>query len=896
MGLPNDFPTDPHAILDPDQRWYPGEDEREGQALDRLLPPLVNRIRRGVKEWRDSGYAGASPTTRALLNHWFQSELTKIDDDGVPRPFRYYFAQREAVESAIWLYEIEQARDPHALLKYDAAGGLRQREFPEDWTRYVLKLATGTGKTKVMSLLIAWAYFHRKYEPGSDLSTNFLVIAPNIIVLDRLKLDFLETKIFHDDPILPEDGYEGRQWFTDFQLTVHVQDTIGMLSDLGNLFLTNIHRVFLNDEEPSIDDDDVTDYFLGKRPKGKATDSGMDLGEIIRRVPDLVILNDEAHHIHDKGLAWFKSIEEIASGLRLRDSRLSAQFDLTATPRQSTNKAIFPQTICDYPLVEAIRQRVVKNPVLPDAESRAKLAIKPSDQYVEQYGDYLRLGYEEWKAGTDRLAETGKKPLLFVMTDATKHCDEVGEYLERSFPELQGAVLVIHTNQSGDISESTQAKSKKELEQLRKESREIDSNESPYKAIVSVMVLREGWDVRNVVTIVGLRAFEAPNEILPEQTLGRGLRRMFPGDDLNETVSVIGTPKFIGFIERIKGEGVELEYVPMGARLQAAPPLVIQVDSANPKKDIDRLDIRLPILSPRIQREYDVLERLDPKSWTFRPIELREFSEEERRDIDFKDIDRDAFSHTTTLSERNHPTIQNVIGYFADKVRRDNRLIGGQAILHGKIKEFIVDHLFGRAIDPEHPDVLANLAEPLARNTILDAAKRAVNELTIRDQGATEVTRTMSFAREIRAHVVGPQEQIFPDRSILNRIVGDSHFELEVAVFLDGCKEIISFLKNSRSTHFHIEYQTADGGIANYYPDFIVKETVQIVWIVETKGREDLDDPRKRDRLTAWCFDASGVDGAISYRPLYITEDRWRSHPPRNFREFRDLGATEARG
>ncbi len=271
----------------------------------------------------------SAEVTSAVLP--FQS-IEQIDEPRAKQAFRYYFAQREAVESTIWLYEVEQARDPHSLLRYDAAGALSQREFDEDWTRYVLKLATGTGKTKVMSLLIAWAYFHRKYEPGSDLSTNFLVIAPNIIVLDRLRVDFDGLQIFHADPVLPEDGYEGRHWSTDFQMTLHIQDEIGPLSDTGNLFLSNIHRVFLNDAEPSIDDEDATDFLLGKRPKGKAIDSGMDLGEIIRKVPDLVILNDEAHHIHDKGLAWFKSIQDIASGLRLRDSRLSAQFDLTATP------------------------------------------------------------------------------------------------------------------------------------------------------------------------------------------------------------------------------------------------------------------------------------------------------------------------------------------------------------------------------------------------------------------------------------------------------------------------------------------------------------------------------------------------------------------------------------
>ena len=115
------------------------------------------------------------------------------------------------------------------------------------------------------------------------------------------------------------------------------------------------------------------------------------------------------------------------------------------------------------------------------------------------------------------------------MVDDTRNCDEVGAYLEKICPELQGAVLVIHTKNNGEISEAASGKNKEELEMLRKQSNEIDTWKSPYKAIVSVLMLKEGWDVRNVTTIVGLRAYAAKSNILPEQTLGRGLRRMYFG-------------------------------------------------------------------------------------------------------------------------------------------------------------------------------------------------------------------------------------------------------------------------------------------------------------------------------------------------------------------------------
>ena len=147
-----------------------------------------------------------------------------------------------------------------------------------------------------MSLLVAWSYFHKKYAVESDLSTNFLIVAPNIIVLDRLYADFQGLKIFYQDPVLPENGYEGQNWRNDFQVTLHLQDNIGVISDTGNIFLTNIHRVFENENAPSFEDENTMDYFLGKRPTGKTTDSKTDLGKIIREVPDLVVINDEAHH------------------------------------------------------------------------------------------------------------------------------------------------------------------------------------------------------------------------------------------------------------------------------------------------------------------------------------------------------------------------------------------------------------------------------------------------------------------------------------------------------------------------------------------------------------------------------------------------------------------------
>ncbi|MEK6636537.1 MAG: DEAD/DEAH box helicase family protein [Pseudomonadota bacterium] len=871
MPLNPAFPADPYAVLSPDIRWYPGDALLGDIGREKLIPPLVEKVRRAVCDWRAGGYQGASETTRSLLQYWFERDHFIYGADG-PTLWRWYFAQREAVESAVWLYEVAGARDPHSLIAYDSSGAISTGMFDEVWTRYVLKLATGAGKTKVASLLIAWCYFHKLYEAGSTLSTNTLLIAPNIIVLDRLRVDFDGALIFHNDPILPTNGYQGKDWQADFQLTVHVQDEIGHVSSTGNLFLTNIHRV--DEGGRATPAWDLRDQFLGPKPVAKTTDSKVDLGVIVRSVPDLVVINDEAHHVRAE-TDWFKQIAGLDAGLRRRGSCLSAQFDLTATPKH-TNGSIFVQTISDYPLVEAIAQSVVKTPVLPDAASRARLVERQSDDFVERFQDHLDLGVIEWRRTYDELAKAGKKSVLFVMTDDTKNCDRVAEWLQARHTDLKGKVLVIHTNKSGDIAEGASTKADKvALDELRKQSREIDSWDSPYTVVVSVMVLREGWDVRNVTTIVGLRPFKAPSNILPEQTIGRGLRRMFFGKDVKEQVSVLGTERFLEFVETIKNEGVELERRPMGEGSQAAGPMVIEIDRNNPEKDIDSLDIELPKLKPRIERQFYRFEEIDDADMPAPRLPLRMFTVAEQREIVFRDIHTGDVSHTTQLDAGAVADWRNVVGWFAKSIKDDLRLVGGYDVLFGKLKHFIEDGLFATRIDLDDPNVLRNLSEVAVTRALFDTIKGAINKLTIHDSGDTHVIDRIKLSAT-RPQVVKRRDTIEATKSLMNLVSGDNAFELAFASFLEAAGDVQAFYKNTEATNFTIEYQSAGGGIVrDYRPDFIARDVDGVIWIIETKGREDLEDPRKWERLKLWCDDASLQDAPKAYRALFVRQDAW---------------------
>ena len=185
MALHPDFPESPHAIIDPSVRWIPDQSLLFDVGYEMLLPPLVQKIREQVKTWRDDNYSGTSDTSRALLNWWFNTSHLQEQPDGTASAFQYYFAQREAIETIIYLYDVVKVRDKFDLMRFDSSGGVSTGMFDENWRRFVIKMATGTGKTKVMSLAIAWSFFHKLYEQDSELSRNFLVIAPTGLVFAR---------------------------------------------------------------------------------------------------------------------------------------------------------------------------------------------------------------------------------------------------------------------------------------------------------------------------------------------------------------------------------------------------------------------------------------------------------------------------------------------------------------------------------------------------------------------------------------------------------------------------------------------------------------------------------------------------------------------------------------
>jgi len=311
------------------------------------------------------------------------------------------------------------------------------------------------------------------------------------------------------------------------------------------------------------------------------------------------------------------------------------------------------------------------------------------------------------------------------------------------------------------------------------------------------------------------------------------------------------------------------------------------VDRENVRKNMEELDIEIPVLSPRAYREYKDLVDLEVGDMDFQAVEYKRFSEEEQREIVFKDIANGEITHTTMLDSAGVADYRSVIGYFAQVVMKELRLFSGYDVLYGKVKAFVRGYLFGKEVDLESANTLRNLSELAATKTIIETFKKAINDLIVRDRGDAEIRDTIRL-RNVRPFVVKDQEYLVPKKSVFNRIIGDSHFELEFAAFLENCPDVVSFAKNYLAVHFKLDYVNADGDISNYYPDFLVKLSDKQVVIVETKGQQDLDVSPKMMRLKLWCEDINRVQSDIEYGFVFVDEESFRTYEPKTFKQLID--------
>ncbi|MGH9426312.1 MAG: DEAD/DEAH box helicase, partial [Terriglobia bacterium] len=495
--------------------------------------PCVPALREAVKAWRAGGYKGVTDTTRLLLNHWFYT------DHRLPsgRRFAYHSSQQEAIETLIFVWEVEKVFTRKGLLERYAQS-LKDVQLPpyDDFARYCIKMATGSGKTKVMALAVVWQFLNAVREDeeiARDYAKTFLLIAPNVIVFERLKTDFAGGRIFRADPLIPKP----LEIFWDFDCVLRGEGEKAHFA--GTLFLTNIQQFYEREGKNKSEEPEELTAMLGSKPPVQKLELTDFRDRIGLRNDKLLVINDEAHHTHDEESEWNKVIRALHA-----KTPLMAQLDLSATPRFQKG-AIFPWTISDYPLKQAILDGIVKRPM----KGVAQIQEAKSEIASVRYKPYLTAGVERWREYRSQLEPLKKKPILFVMLNDTEEADEVGDWLRTKYPSEFGdtKTLVIHTDSKGEVS-------KKSLSEARDLARRVDEGENPVNAIVSVLMLREGWDVQNVTVVVGLRPYAAKANILPKQTIGRGLRLMFREMPIQytERVDIIGNKAFLNFVDDLE--------------------------------------------------------------------------------------------------------------------------------------------------------------------------------------------------------------------------------------------------------------------------------------------------------------------------------------------------------
>jgi len=186
------------------------------------------------------------------------------------------------------------------------------------------------------------------------------------------------------------------------------------------------------------------------------------------------------------------------------------------------------------------------------------------------------------------------------------------------------------------------------------------------------------------------------------------------------------------------------------------------------------------------------------------------------------------------------------------------------------------------------------VSELAATKVLLETFKKAINALTVQEKGDAEIRDTIKL-RQTRPFVAKDQAYLIPKKSVFNRIIGDRHFELLFARFLEDCEDVLSYAKNYLAVHFKLDYVKTDGDISNYYPDFLVKLAGKRVFVVETKGLEELELPRKMARLRQWCEDINRVQSEVKYDFVYVDQESFEKYKPTSFRQLVD-GFREYKG
>jgi len=837
--------------------------------------PLVNQMRSRVKAWRDNGYPGVTGITKRLLEHWF---------DRNQREYTFFFCQLEAIETLIWLIEAPASEKVGIDIPKDG-----------ELARLCSKMATGSGKTVVMAMLIAWQVLNKvTYPQDTRFSKYILVIAPGLTVKERLKVlqPFGKGNYYDEFSVVP----------------------VGLIDKLrqGKVRILNWHKLSWESE----------DQIARKRSvdkRGVKSDEAYVrevLGDM-SKARNIVVINDEAHH------AWRFNPEAHGKYMRMRDMKDSAEeatiwvggldrihktrgilncFDFSATPfapsgKRTSEETLFGWVISDFGLNDAIESGLVKTPrvvvrddALPDAKTyRSKLyhiyehvkddltqkaePHKPLPDLV--INGYYLLGID-WKKTAENWKQSHQPtpPVMISVANTTYtaariknafdhkkiHIDEL--CVPERILHIDSKVLELAETLDESVSVSKSLKMNEDEEKPKKKMTKLELAEhlreivdtvgkkgkpgERIQKVISVGMLSEGWDAKTVTHIMGLRAFTS--QLLCEQVVGRGLRRTSYTDfDENGFYN----PEYVNIF------GVPFTFLPHEEQDGPPPPPPTAKTAIVPAAEKKEFEIRWPNVI-RIDRTYR--PQLSLNWQQVRPLELNAFETAQIAElapiIDGKpDVTKISQIDLEKLGKEQR--MQRIIF----EVARDNydqiqknwkgnkeyllaqliRLVE-QFISKGKIQ--ITPSLFHQdefrrriIITLNMNKVVQHIADAIRHDNVETLEPVFDRDNPIRSTGGM---RTWYTAK--------PCE--YTKKSHINFCIFDSTWEATESFQLDNSENVKAWVKNDH-LGFEILY-TYKGIVKKYRPDFIIQLKTGNFLVLEVKGRDSQEDKTKRSFLDEW--------------------------------------------
>ncbi|MGI9250404.1 MAG: BPTD_3080 family restriction endonuclease [Pseudohongiellaceae bacterium] len=865
---------------------------------------LVEEIRELVDVWRQNGYPGITITSRKLLEYWQDRQ----DPEQWQR--RFFFCQLEAIETLIWLVETPEGNECRQNIKGD--GGPLER--------LCSKLATGTGKTVVMAMIIAWNFLNKITNPDDERFSKYvLIVAPGLTVKERLQV--LQPSA--------ENNY-----YTDFEI---VPTELMQRLRQGKVLICNWHSLAWDSQEKLDAKAEKgqlrsVDKRRHRELSGEAYIKQV-LGADLATATDLLVINDEAHHAWrlnpgakgkykrigtdkdsaEEATVWIGGLDKIH-----KQRGILRCFDLSATPFTSSGArqeaSLFNWIVSDFGLNDAIESGLVKTPrvairddskldenyksrlyhIYNDLDVKDDLSrVGKQVQETEPLPDLVTNAYallgSDWLEIREKWLSSGHgiPPVMITVANNTKTSARIRYAFEQesieASPQLRDeeGLLQIDSNvlkaaeesdEQIDLTEQDQQSltQKEKAELLRRKVNTVGVPDAPGEKVcnvISVGMLSEGWDAKNVTNIMGLRRFSS--QLLCEQVVGRGLRRI----SYDEGEDGLFQPEYVNIF------GVPFTFLPHEGNGGEPPPPPPPATRIEPLAEKQEHKIRWPNV---VRIDYAYKPRLEMDWNNVKPFTIDPFELITEADLDVivdgqpHDVVRDTID-LACINERTR--LQTIVFKIAksiynnqghDKWKGDSYSFLVQLI--PLIEQFIYSDKVTIKNDMfKDEEEKKKILIMLNMNAIIKHLWKAILDASTEDP-------TPVFDQENPILSTGDMRPWYTTKpceaagkSHISHCVYDSKWEASEAYTLNKSGLVKSFVKNDHL--YFVIFYNFNGVVHKYYPDYLIRLTDNDYLVLEVKGQDNAKVKAKAKALDEWCTAVNAHGGfghwqsAISYHP-----------------------------